>query len=328
MSDSKRHAYELPSQKGPASRKAVKLEWLTIAHFAIAVPLMYLVLGSSQAMKAAWFEDILSFIPPIAFLIANRVRYRVPDADHPYGYHRAISIAFLSAALALFSLGLFLLYDSASALLKFEHPPIGVVQPFGEPIWLGWLMIGALAYTAIPSVILGRLKTPLATELHDRVLYADARMNRADWLTPTAAIIGILGIKFGLWWADHAAALFISLDIVRDGIENTKNAVATLMDRRPTTVTGDERDPLPSRVKNELEQMSWVKEARVRMREEGHVYYGEAFVVPTDDTRLTQRIEEAMKKLMALDWRLYDIAISPVPRLEEPQHLAEMKRAD
>lgn len=328
MSKDRRHAYELPAEKLDAYRRALKLEWITIAHFVIAVSLMYLVLGSSQAMKAAWLEDLLSFIPPIAFLIASRVRYREPDEDHPYGYHRVVAIGFLASALALLSLGLFILYDSISGLIKFEHPPIGVVQPFGEPIWLGWLMIGALAYTAIPSVILGKLKTPIASELHDRILYADARMNRADWLTPTAAILGIIGIRFGLWWADSAAAIFISIDIVQDGWKNTRHAVASLMDKRPMSVGGEDRDPLPARVKNELEKKTWVSQARVRMREEGHVYYGEAFVVVTDERNLPQKIQTTMEELMSIDWRLYDIVISPVPSLEEPQQLPGLERKE
>jgi hypothetical protein len=29
--------------------------------------LLYFVLGSSQAMKAAWVEDILGMFPPVAF---------------------------------------------------------------------------------------------------------------------------------------------------------------------------------------------------------------------------------------------------------------------
>ena len=39
-------------------------------------------------------------------------------------------------------------------------------------------MIPALVYSAIPAVIIGRLKLPLARELHDKVLYADAQMNK------------------------------------------------------------------------------------------------------------------------------------------------------
>jgi len=44
-------------------RRAVRLEWLTVAYLISAVFFIYLTLGSSQAMKTAWFEDILSLIP-------------------------------------------------------------------------------------------------------------------------------------------------------------------------------------------------------------------------------------------------------------------------
>ncbi len=111
-------------------------------------------------------------------------------------------------------MGLVILGDSALRLVKAEHPSIGVIELFGHQIWLGWLMIGALLYTGIPVVFLRRKKLKLAAELHDKVLYADAEMNRADWMTAGAAILGIVGIGAGLWWADAVAAIFISLDIV------------------------------------------------------------------------------------------------------------------
>ena len=65
--------------------------------------------------------------------------------------------------------------------------------------------------------------------------------------------------------------------------------------------------------------MGWVKDVRVRFREEGHVFYGEALVVPVSGTNLPERIEEATAHLQGLDWRLYDIVISPVLALDEPQ---------
>ena len=170
---------ELPPDKARVYRAAVRIEWLTIAYMVSAVVLLYLTLGSSQAMKAAWWEDLLGLLPPIAFLLSNRFRDRDPSPRFPYGYHRATSLAYLSAALALFALGGYILYDSVAKLARFEHPPIGMVSPLGlGPVWLGWLMIAALAWSAIPAMLLGRAKLPLAAELHDKVLYADAKMNR------------------------------------------------------------------------------------------------------------------------------------------------------
>ena len=67
---------ELPPELQRTLRKARRLEWLTIAYLLSAVVLLGLVLGNSQAMKTAWAEDLLSLIPPIAFLIATRLNVR------------------------------------------------------------------------------------------------------------------------------------------------------------------------------------------------------------------------------------------------------------
>ena len=310
---------ELPADKRKTYARAVKLEWITLVYLVSAVFFIYLTLGSSQAMKAAWLEDLLSLVPALAFLFGARIRQRRPNARFQYGYHRAVTISYFVASTALLAMGVFILYDSVIKLISFEHTPIGMVQPFGEPIWLGWLMLPALIWSAVPAFILGRMKLPLARELHDKVLYADAEMNKADWMTATAAMIGVVGIGLGLWWLDPIAAIFIALDITHDGWKNIRRATSDLMDERPTLVDKEQTDPLPARIETELERLSWVKDARVRLREEGHVYFGEAFVIPTDDERLTARIAEASDRMKALDWRLHDLVIAPVQDFSDPR---------
>ena len=318
--------HELPPDKHALMTKAVRLEWLTLAYLLSAVFFIYLTLGSSQAMKTAWFEDMLSLIPSIAFLVASRWRHRQPNDRYPYGYHRSVSIAFLCAAVALFAMGAFLLFDSISALLAFEHPTIGTVVVFGRQVWLGWLMIPALLWSAIPAMILGRIKLPLAAALHDKVLHADAAMNKADWLTALAAIVGVLGIGFGLWWADAVAAAVISADILKDGFVHLRAVISDLMDSRPTSVDHSSVDGAPARMQTFLESLPWVARAEVRMREEGHVFFAEAFVVPADQRGLTSKIETAVQQMLGLDWRLQDVVIMPVTGDEEsPDDAAESR---
>jgi cation diffusion facilitator family transporter len=301
---------ELPPDKERVHQRAVKLEYITIAYLISTVFFIYLTLGASQAMKAVWFEDLFSLIPPIAFLIASRTRTKKADEQFPYGYHRAVGIAYLSSSIALLAMGIFILYDSVSKLISFEHPPIGLVQPWGDPIWLGWLMLPALVWSGIPAAILGRMKLPLANTLHDKVLYADAEMNKADWLTAAAGIVGVIGIGFGLWWADAGAAIFISLDITHDGFKNLKRAVADLMDRRPIRVDGSGVDPVTARVGTELEKRDWVAAAEVRLRDEGHVFFGEITIVPTDERNSLDRLDEARELIRSLDWRLHDVVVT------------------
>ncbi|WP_229786978.1 MULTISPECIES: cation transporter [Actinokineospora] len=308
--------FELPSDKAELHRRAVRLEWWTLGFFTVTIVLVALVLGQSQALKAAWVEDILSMTPPLAFLIAARFRDRAPNKEHPYGYHRSVGIGFLAAALALLGLGGYILVDSVVRLIARERVPIGMTELFGVTMWLGWPMIAVLTATMIPAVVLGHKKLKLARQLHDKVLLADAGMNRADWMTAGAAVLGVVGIGAGLWWADAVAACLISADIVRDGVRTTKAAVADLMDTRPRTVDG-EPHPLGDQLTAMAMDEPWVADAWIRLREEGHVFVGELLVVPTADADdLVHRVAALGDRLRAADWRMHDLAVAPVPAIQ------------
>jgi cation diffusion facilitator family transporter len=315
--------FELPPDLAERQRRAVRLEWVTIAYLVSAVVLMYLTLGQSQAMKAAWIEDLLSLLPPVAFLIASRLRKRGSSEKFPWGMHRSVSVAYVFAALALLVTGGYLFFDSAVKLVLAEHPPIGVIQLFGNEIWLGWAMIVALVWSAVPAVFLGRAKLRLADDLHDKVLYADAKMNKADWMTAGAAIVGVVGIGFGLWWADAVAAIFISVDIVHDGWKNVRAGVHDLMDARPRRHDAREYHPIVERINAEVNGCDWVERGAVRLREEGHVFTGEVMVVPRDDALadgagLLERLDDLAEHLLSLEWKVYDIVIVPVKEIDIP----------
>jgi divalent metal cation (Fe/Co/Zn/Cd) transporter len=176
-------------------------------------------------------------------------------------------------------------------------------------------MMGALLYGLVPPFILGRMKLPLARALHDKVLFADAKMNRADWLTASAAILGVAGIGAGLWWADSAAAIVISLDILHDGVRYLRASVAELMDEAPTTYDEEKPDPLIDRIKAELAATEWVREAVVRTREEGHLITGSVIVVPGDGVG-PDEVEKLIASLRELDWRIHDVTVTPVRSIE------------
>lgn len=217
-------------------QKAIKFEWITLALLTVSAALVFLVLGNSQAMKAAWIEDLLSVLPPIAFLLAVRLIRRPPTKKHPYGYHRSVGIAHLVAAMALVAMGAFLIVDSGA----------------------------------------------------------------------------------GLWWADYAAALLISISILRDGVKNLRGAVGALIDTQAHTVDDSAPDPLNRRFDIYLKGLPWVSEAASRIRDEGHVFHIESFVVPAEGRLPSLKMmEEARKACAGLDWKVQDIIIVPVAELPE-----------
>lgn len=309
---------ELPEKQAEVLRRAIRLEWITIGYLAVAVTLVFLVLGNSQAMKAAWIEDLLSFIPPIAFLIAIRVNRWRPTRAHPYGYHRSIGVGHLVSAVALVTMGAILTVESASGLVRAEHPTIGTVELFGQSIWLGWLMITVMAATALPPVFIGRIKLKLAKDLHNKVLYADADMNKADWMTALGSIVGVSGIGLGLWWLDGAAALFIAGSILWDGLRNLKAAILDLMDERATTFDEGEPHPVAEEVEAYLGSLPWVAEAGCRVRDQGHVFHIEAFVVPRRRRGpKVDELERAREACTRVDWKAADVVIVLVPELPD-----------
>jgi len=277
---------------------------------------MYLVMGSSQAMKTAWLEDLLSLVPSVAFIIAHKVNNKPPNHKFPYGFHRVFSISFLTGAVALLAMGVFLVYDSSMALIKAEHPTIGSKVFFGQQIWMGWVMILALIYSAVPAMILGFKKLPLAKKLHNKLLYTDADGQKADYMTAFAAIVGILGVGAGIWWADAAAALVISASILRDGLKNVKASTLDLMDRYPRTTAKQKEDKRIEEVRDLVRSWDWVKDANVRFREHGQVYLGEIAVVPFGEATLDQ-LDKGYEILRNFHWKIHDFSIAPVKELPD-----------
>src|SRR5581483_2506982 len=270
--------FDLPPKQLAALRRAKRLEWTSIAFLASIVVIMGLVMGSSQTMKAMWLEDILSIVPSVSFLFGAHFRKKKPTEAYPYGYRRAVLVGFMCGAMALLGLGVIILLDSLLKLISAEHATVQTIELFGHPVWLGWLMLAALIYSVIPPMVLGQLKKPLAKELYDKTLHVSAQLNKGDWLSGIAEVIGILGIAYGFWWTDSAAAAFISIEIVKDGWANLQNSVAQLMNKRPTNVESQQEDPVIDKLQNALQQLQWVRRARVRLREDGDVFTGEAFI--------------------------------------------------
>lgn len=309
---------DLPAEQTRALRSAIRWEWFTIGYTSITIAVIALVVGNSQAMRTAWIEDMLSLIPQIAFLVALIFVRRRPDRTHPYGMHRAMGVGHLVAGVALLAVGLNLARESVVGLVSGEHPTIGTVLLFGQTIWLGWLMVAVMAVVVVgPIFFYGPAKAKLAPVLHNKLLYADADMAKADWQTTVASIVGVLGVGVGLWWLDGAAAVFISLGIIWDGVKNTKAAIVDLMDQRARTYDSAAPHPLARDIVSYLRSKPWVGNAAVRLRDQGQVFHVEAFVVPRRGSVSLRRITEVSKGIADLDWKVQDVVIVPAERLPD-----------
>ncbi|WP_246849479.1 cation transporter [Rubellimicrobium arenae] len=290
---------EYPPQVREAMARGRRLEWWSLVWLASVIAIMGLVTGQSQAMRTAWIEDCLSLLPPAFFLLATWFESRAPTHRFPYGFHRTASLAFFAAAAVLLSFGSVLIYGAVATLIRQEHPAIGSLRIAGEEVWLGWLMILALAYSIVPPVILGHLKQRPAELLNDKVLVTDSEMNKADWQTGVAGILGILGIAWGFWWADALAAGLIAVSILWDGVGALRKAVAELVDGAPRDLRSDRIDDEALLLGERARQLG----ARIVLRETGRVITG---VLESRDPADLGRITHG------LSWRVRDLSWRPL----------------
>jgi cation diffusion facilitator family transporter len=295
---------QLPPEIRDDMRRARRLEWATLGWMASVVVVMFFATGSSQAMRTALIEDVLSLVPAMTFLLAARLEPREPTRKYPFGFVRVNSLAFLASAVVLTLVGAWLLAEGLMGLFMAEHPTIEPVELFGQTVWLGWVMIAALTYSVIPPLILGRLKLPVARRLNDKVLHTDALMQKADWRTGLAGIVGVLGVALGFWWTDALAAAVISLSILKDGISNMRTAAAELLDGAPRALESSDIAPDAAQLQRKLED-NWPG-AQVRLRESGR--YIMASVEEVDQIGDVPPLRELMGG--SEPWRLAQVSFS------------------
>jgi divalent metal cation (Fe/Co/Zn/Cd) transporter len=155
-------------------------------------------------------------------------------------------------------------------------------------------------------------------------------MNRDEWLSEGAAIVGIILVAFGHWWGDAAAAAFIAIEIVHDGWMNTRLIIGDLMDESPTMMGEHKLDDIGAKVREHVEQLNHVSTAAVRLREHGRALTGEVFVVFDDDRDIVTRTALVADRAREVDWRLHDIAVMPVSHLDEqdpPKYVHDSRRS-
>jgi cation diffusion facilitator family transporter len=313
---SRSQTFDFPPEQRRLRDRARQYAWRSIILGTISGAVLYVTTGRSQTMKTMWITDFLSIVPSIALIVALRRELQPPSERYPFGHFRAISICFLLTATVLLSMGVWLLGESVFKLARLERPPIGAMVLFGHPVWAGWIMIGALTYSLFTGMYLGRIKQPLAEKLHSKAIEAESATNRNEWMSEGAAIIGVVLVGVGFWWADSATAGIISLQIVREGWQSLRQVIGDLMDEAPTKLGTHELEDLPGRVQQTIEQLDWVREAVVRLREHGHLITGEVLVVPRSDIDLVRNIESAQQELHRIDWRLHSLAIVPVSQVK------------
>jgi cation diffusion facilitator family transporter len=200
--------------------------------------------------------------------VGFRVSKRPASPSHPYGYERAEDMAGLGVAIVICASAVFAGYVSVHKLIY-----------HGNTSHLGLGMTAAVV-GIVGNQVVARYKKRVGGRIQSNTLLADAKHSWLDAIASAGALLGLIGVAAGLWWADGVAGLLVTGFIVHVGWEVTSDVVAHLMDSVEPQVLFDAEEATLS--------VHGVEHAHLRARWLGRTLLVEveAFVAPA--TRLDQ----------------------------------------
>lgn len=216
-----------PSQAGSTMHPALKAAWGSLGVGAAAGTLKAAAWWStgSVALYSDALESLVNIAGACAALIALRISHRPPDADYPYGYHKAEHLSAIAEALMVLAAAIAILYEACTAF----HQPRDLTAP-----WQGLLLNGlgsALnAGWGIWLLAMARIWKSPAVQASGKHLLSDV-------LTSAGVVAGLgLALATGWTWADPIIAGVVAAHIGYIGVGMASDALGGLMDRADTKV--------------------------------------------------------------------------------------------
>ena len=142
-----------------------------------------------------------------------------PDAEHPYGHHKAEYFSSGFEGILIIAAALGILWGAVD---RWRHP-----EPL-QSVGLG------VALAIVSSALNGALAWAMlrkAREVRSIALEGDARHLFTDVWTSAGVVVGLLGVMATGWqWLDPALAVMVALNILREGVHLMRESTRGLMD--------------------------------------------------------------------------------------------------
>src|SRR5512141_618965 len=121
-----------------------------------------------------------------------RVSGKPADEQHHYGHGKVESVSALGETALLFLLSGVVIWEAVKRLIDHEaHAVVATIWAFG-------VIVASIAIDFFRARALSRT----AKQTQSQALEADALHFSSDLWASLAVLIGLAGVRFGLWWAD------------------------------------------------------------------------------------------------------------------------------
>ncbi|MFG6430490.1 cation diffusion facilitator family transporter [Roseateles sp. LYH14W] len=173
----------------------------------------------SVSLAADALESLVNLAGAVFALAMVTLAARPPDAEHPYGHHKAeyFSSGFEGILIIAAALGIFW-----GAIDRWRHP---------EPLNAIGLGVGLAVVSSALNGALAWAMLRKAREVRSVALEGDARHLFTDVWTSAGVVAGLLGVMATGWhWLDPLLAGVVALNILREGVHLMRQSTRGLMD--------------------------------------------------------------------------------------------------
>lgn len=175
----------------------------------------------SLALIADAAHSVADLLASLVVLIWGRTAFTGPDADHPHGHERIEPLTALVVGVTLILLAGTLLWDAIGALRR------------GPMVEFSPVLVGGLLFAIVDMILVYWYTVRINATLDSPSLRALAVDASNDVYTSIAAGIGVGGVALGFPILDPLAGALVSLLVLYQGIEISRENVRYLIGTAP-----------------------------------------------------------------------------------------------
>jgi cation diffusion facilitator family transporter len=218
----------------------LKASWVNVVSniLKIAVEGSLGVLSGSLALMADAAHSVADLLASAVVLVWGRFVYDDPDASHPHGHERFEPLSALFVGGVLVLLGAKLLYDSGRALLA------------GPSAEYSAILIAGLVFALVDRYACYWYTRLVNRDVGSPSLRALAADSKNDVYTTLAAVVGVAGMALGFPILDPIAGGVVSLLVIYQGVDISRENIRYLSDGAPPEA---ERDRIETAIRTHPE---------------------------------------------------------------------------
>ncbi|KAK3234269.1 hypothetical protein CYMTET_55470 [Cymbomonas tetramitiformis] len=214
------------------------------------------IASNSHALVADAVHSLSDVVSDVVASVAGSMSAKGKDEHYPYGYGKWETVGALWVGIVLIltagSILVHLWEEIQEALSGNPIPFVGLPAVF---VALGCTLVKEVLYQVTYQV---------GNKVNSEVLKANAWHHRSDALSSLAALVGIVGARAGVVWADAAAGAVVACLMGKVGVDTSKDCLRTLADANCLEDIEADFEQCISKLQSEGKIQGKVKDLRAR----------------------------------------------------------------